>query len=393
MPTIKFDIPKPNLTKIKKKVKKIKINRRILGILGFAFLSGILGGIIVIALIAIPNSPLAKFISKNSGPIIQENRAITVAEESAEINAAKKIAPSVVSIETSGTTTNIFGQQITQEGGGSGIIVSSDGLILTNKHVANDTNTDYTVILTNGQNYKATLKSIDSLNDLAVLKIEASGLQAAELGDSDQLQIGQRVIAVGFALGEFKNTVTSGIISGTDRTLDAEGEQLQGMLQTDAAINPGNSGGPLVNLAGQVVGINTAIASSAENIGFTIPINMAKKAINDVKQYGHIRNPYIGIHYITNSSELAKANSLSVDYGVVIYSNDPSIMPVASGSPAAKAGLREGDIVTWIDDNKIDADHSLNNILEKYSPGDKVKVTYFRDDKENKVNLVLGENQ
>jgi serine protease Do len=393
MPILKIKIPEPDLSKVTKKIKKVKINRKVLGFLGMSFLSGILGGIIVLALIAIPNSPLAKFISKNSGPLIQENQTLTVTESSAEIDAAKKIAPSVVSIETSGTTTNIFGQSVTQQGGGSGLIVSSDGLILTNKHVASDSNTQYTVILTNGSSYTGTLKSTDALNDLAVLKIDASGLQAAELGDSDQLQIGQRVIAVGFALGEFKNTVTSGIISGKDRTLDAQSEQLQGMLQTDAAINPGNSGGPLVNLAGQVIGIDTAIASSAQNIGFAIPINMAKKAISDVKQFGHIRSPYLGIHYVTNSSELAKANNLAVDYGVLIYSNDPSVLAVVPGSPSGKVGLKEGDIVTYINQDKIDTDHSLDSILQKYSPGDKVTITYFRDGKENKVSLTLGESQ
>ncbi|MDD3773762.1 MAG: trypsin-like peptidase domain-containing protein [Patescibacteria group bacterium] len=370
-----------------------KTKKKVLALLGFAFVSGILGGIITIALIAIPNSPLAKFIAKNSGPIIQENRTVKITEESAQIEASKIIAPSVVSIVTLSNVTNLFGQKIQQQGGGSGIVVSSDGLILTNKHVANDSNAQYTIFLADGKSYSATVKSVDPLNDLAILKIEVSGLKAAELGDSNDLQIAQNVIAVGFALGEFKNTVTAGIISGFDRAIEAENEKLEGMLQTDAAINSGNSGGPLVNMAGQVIGINTAVASSAENIGFAIPINLAKKAIEDVKKYGRIRRPFIGVHYVEITPQIAKANNLGIDHGALVYSNDPGIIAVVPSGPAAKAGVKEGDIIISLNKEKIDSGYSLNSLLQKYSPGDKVEITFFRDGKEHKANLILGENK
>lgn len=371
----------------------IKRKRKVLFLLGFSFVSGILGGVIMIALIAIPNSPLAHFIAKNSGPIIQENRTIKVSEESARIDATKKISSSVVSIIISNSVTNLFGQEIKQQGGGSGIIVSSDGLILTNKHVANDINAQYTIFLANGKSYPAIVKSTDPLNDLAILKMNASGLKSAELGDSNDLQISQNVIAVGFALGEFKNTVTAGIISGLDRTIEAENEKLEGMLQTDAAINSGNSGGPLVNMSGQVIGVNTAMASSAENIGFAIPINVAKKAIEDVKKYGYIRRPFIGVHYVEVTPQISKANNLGVEYGALVYSNDPRVLAVVPGSPAAKIGIKEGDIITALNDEKIDNDHSLNSLLQKYNPGDKVEITYFRDNKNHKVSLIFGENK
>ncbi len=362
----------------------------------WAFLFGLLGAIVGILLVFAPNSPLAKYIARNgSGPVIQENRTVKVKEDSAIIEAYKKVAPSVVSIVSLQKVTNFFGEEIVSRGGGTGFIVTADGLIVTNKHVVSDFNARYTVFLSSGKSYSAQIKSVDPFNDLAVLKIDASGLKAAELGDSDTLEIGQRVIAVGYALAEFQNTVTAGIISGKERTVEASGrgqtEKLEGMLQTDAAINPGNSGGPLVNLAGQVVGINTAVASQAENIGFAIPINVAKKAIESVKKYGYIRRPMIGIRYVPITPQLAKANSLPVEYGALIYSRDPRLFAVLPNSPAAKAGLKEGDIIVAINGQKIDASHSLRRLLQNFDPGQKVEITYLRDGKEHKVEIVLGE--
>ncbi len=337
-----------------------------------------------------PSSPLKGYLVRE-GAVIEEKRTVKLTEDSAIIEAYRKVAPSVVNIVALQKVTGFFGEEITRKGGGSGFIVSADGLILTNKHVVSDRNARYTVFLANGKSYPAEVKSLDPFNDLAVLKIKASGLKPAELGDSDELQIGQRVIAVGYALAEFENTVTYGIISGKDRVLEAEGERLEGMLQTDAAINPGNSGGPLVNMAGQVVGINTAVASQAENIGFAIPINVAKKAIESVKKYGYIRRPMIGIRYISLTPQLAKANGLPVSYGALIYSGDPRLFAVVPGSPAHRAGLKEGDIIVAINGRKIDAKHSLTRLLQDYEPGREVEITYLRSGKEFKVKLKLAE--
>ncbi|MCD6194820.1 trypsin-like peptidase domain-containing protein [bacterium] len=371
--------------------------KRVFHFLVLAFLSGLLGGVVAVLLLFVPNSPLARYLSQNvSSPLVQETRKIKLEEESAVIEAYKKIAPSVVSIVALQEVTNFFGEEIVSRGGGTGFIVTSDGLILTNKHVVSNLNARYTVFLSSGKSYTAKVKSIDPFNDLAILKINASGLKAVELGDSDDLEIGQRVIAVGYALAEFENSVTLGIISGKERTVEAYGssgggEKLEGMLQTDAAINPGNSGGPLVNLAGQVVGINTAVASQAENIGFAIPINVAKKAIESVKKYGYIKRPMIGIRYVPITPQLAKANNLSADYGALIYSRDPRLFAVMPNSPAAKAGLKEGDIIIALGGEKIDASHSLRRLLQKYDPGQEVEITYIREGKEHKAKLVLDE--
>src|SRR3990167_6977380 len=207
-----------------------------------------------------------------------------VLEESSKVSdTADHVSPAVVSISSTRNAVDFFGRQFQQEGGGTGFIITSDGLIVTNKHVVSDENATYTVFTSDGKEFEAKILAHDPLNDLAVVKIEATGLPVVELGDSDQIKVGQFVVAIGNALGEFSNTVTLGVISAKDRQITAGGggiaESLSGLLQTDAAINPGNSGGPLVNLAGQVVGINTAIAGNAESIGFAIPINVVKKEI------------------------------------------------------------------------------------------------------------------
>jgi len=379
-----------------KKLKKLFRKKGLLPIIIYSFLTGLLGGIVAIVLVFCPNSPLDKyFFKEKTSSLIQENKKITVEEKSAVIDAYKKIVPSVVSIIALQKVSNFFGEEMVSRGGGSGFIVSADGLILTNKHVVSDLNTQYTVFLSSGKSYKAQVKSTDPFNDLAILSINATGLRAVELGDSDVLQIGQRVLAVGYALAEFENSLTLGIISGRERSVEASSlgqtEKLEGLLQTDAAINLGNSGGPLINLEGQVVGINTAIASQAENIGFAIPINVAKKAIESVKKYGYIRQPMIGIRYINLTPQIAKANNLPVDYGALIYSGDPRVFPVVSGSPAEKAGLKENDIVIAINGESIDAKHSLIRLLQNFDPGQEVEITYIRDSKENQTKIVLGE--
>jgi len=281
-------------------------------------------------------------------------------------------------------------------GGGTGFIVSSDGLILTNKHVVSDKNASYTVYLNTGEKYEAKVLAVDPIDDIALIKIEAHNLPTLTLGDSDGIKVGQTVIAIGNALGEFRNTVSVGVVSGLSRSItasDASGntETIDNVIQTDAAINLGNSGGPLINLKGEVIGINTAIASGAENIGFAIPINRAKKAIESYQKFGKITAPYIGIRYILINSAIQKQNNLPVDYGAWINAGSSKEPAVISNSPAAQAGLKEGDIILEFNGEKITTTNTLNGILKKYKVGDKVSLKILRDKQEMTIELVLGE--
>jgi S1-C subfamily serine protease len=355
--------------------------------LAIGAIGGVLGNYATLTLIS-------DFIKKRGGTLTQTTiEKVKVEEESAIIDAIKKVTPSVVSIISIKKTEGLFFGVYEEKEGGTGFVITSDGLILTNKHVAYDKKASYTVLTSDGHQYKAKIYSMDPLYDLAILKIEAKNLPVVELGDSDELQIGQRVIAIGYALGEFQNTVTTGIVSAKNRSITASGtygtEHLKGLIQTDAAINPGNSGGPLVNLKGQVVGVNVAVAQ-AENIGFAIPINFAKTAIESVIRTGKIARPYIGIRYVMITKEIASLNGLPVDYGALIYSEEIGQPAVLPGSAAAKAGLKEGDIILKINDEKIDENNTLPNILQQYKPGDRVEILYNRDGKEYKTNLTFG---
>ncbi|PIR27512.1 hypothetical protein COV40_00470 [Candidatus Berkelbacteria bacterium CG11_big_fil_rev_8_21_14_0_20_42_15] len=319
-------------------------------------------------------------------------------ESSAIIDSVKKVSPAVVSVVSKSQVQNIFGDVYTQQGGGTGFIITSDGLILTNKHVVSDANATYTVILADGKNYDAKVQSLDPLDDIAVVKIDARNLPVVELGDSDQLTVGQWVVAVGNALGKYQNTVTVGVISAKERKVEAsdpsggDTESLQGLLQTDAAVNPGNSGGPLVNLVGQVVGINTAVASNAQGISFAIPINLAKKAIDSIKKTGKIIRPYLGIRYLPITPDLAKANNLKYDYGVlVIRGNGIGQVAVVSGSPADKAGIAENDIILGINGERIDENNSLSSLIQKYNVGDTVTLKIFHKDEEKDAKVTLQE--
>lgn len=283
-------------------------------------------------------------------------------------------------------------------GGGTGFIVSKDGLVLTNKHVVYDENAEYTIITQKGERYSAKVLAKDPFKDLAILKIEKGNKEITfptlPLGNSDNLQIGQTVIAIGYALGEFSNTVSVGVISGLGRTITAGGrgiiETLEDVIQTDAAINPGNSGGPLLNLRGEVIGVNVAMAQGAQNIGFAIPINQAKKAILDVIKKGKIIYPFLGIRYILITPEIKQESNLAVDYGALIVSskNSPAIVP---GSAAEKAGLKEGDIILEINGEKITQRQTLSKLIRKYNPGDKITLKVLRGKKILKIKAVLGE--
>lgn len=320
-----------------------------------------------------------------------------VLEESSGItDSVKKVSPAVVSISASTNITDLFGRTYEQTGGGTGFIITNDGLIATNKHVVSDANAKYTVFTADGKDYPATIVAQDPLNDLAVIRIEATGLPVVDLGDSDNLDVGQWVVAIGNALGEFSNTVTVGVISAKDRKITASGgstsENLEGLLQTDAAINSGNSGGPLANLKGQVIGINTAVADSAQSIGFAIPINSVKKAIDSIKKTGNIIRPMIGVRYLPITKEIAQLNDLQVDYGAwVLAGSSRGEVAVVPGSVADKAGIVENDIITKIDGQKISENNSLSKILQSYNVGDEVQLTILHKGEEKTLKLKLEE--
>lgn len=276
------------------------------------------------------------------------------------------------------------GTERREVGGGTGFIVSADGMILTNKHVVIDTEADYTVLTNDGEKHDAEILARDPVRDLAIIKINppAGGFTPAVLGDSDSIKLGQTAIAIGNSLGELRNTVSVGVISGLARTITASGqgigsETLRGVIQTDAAINPGNSGGPLLNLKGEVIGVNTALAAGAQNIGFAIPINQAKRDIESVKRTGSIRVSYLGVRYFTITSEFAERQDLLVDYGVLIWGGE-SGPGVITDSPAAGAGLIAGDIILEIQGTRINKDNPLGFLIQKHDIGDTITLKVLR---------------
>ncbi len=340
---------------------------------------------------------------------------LQVEEESATVDVVQKVQKSVVSIIITKDLSKIYGspgsglspfdlffgagqqQEGTREvGGGSGFILSADGYIMTNKHVVDDTQADYTVLTNDAKRYSARVIATDPLNDLAVLKIDAKDLPAIEFGNADALQVGQTVIAIGNALGEYRNTVTKGVVSGLARRITAgdgqSSETFENVIQTDAAINSGNSGGPLLNLAGQVIGVNVAVSQQGQLIGFAIPANQANTVYESVRKTGKIVRPYLGVRYIPVTKSLQEQNKLSVDYGVLIQrgtaADELAVMP---GSPADKSGLQENDIILEINGVKLDAEHSLAGQIQKYAPGQGITLKLLSKGKEKTVVATLEE--
>jgi len=285
-------------------------------------------------------------------------------------------------------------------GGGTGFVVLRDkGLILTNKHVVSDKDADYTVVTNNGNEFKAKVLARDPFNDIAILKIENKDfdLPALDLGDSDKLKIGQTVIAIGNALGEYRNTVTKGVVSGIGRKVIAGGvlgqsETLEGVIQTDAAINSGNSGGPLIDLNARVVGINTAISRQGQLIGFSIPINQAKNVIESVEKHGRIVRPFLGVRYTLINEKIAETNNLEVDYGaLIIKGSAQEELAVIPGSPADKAGLVENDIILKVNGNKVGQENSLSKLIQKHQPGDVIDLLVYHKGEEKELQATLEE--
>lgn len=352
-----------------------------------------------------------------------------VSQEDSIINVVKKANPAVVAItisklvpkyNVSYNQTNPFGDifgnnfpgfffqtptytpngtQKQDIGGGSGFLVSGDGLIVTNKHVVSDTTATYTVALSNGKSYPATVIARDPVLDVALIKITppvGTTLPYLSFANSDTLQVGQSVVAIGNALGQFKNSVSQGIVSGLFRSITAgdnagNSEQLSQVIQTDAAINPGNSGGPLLNLSGQVVGINVAVVQGSENVGFALPINSVKSAIDSVKKTGKIIRPYIGIRYIPITPDVQTKNNLSVDYGILVQKGQTaSELAVIPGSPADKAGIVENDIILELDGQKIDQNQDFTSLIRNKKVGDDITLKVLSKGKEKTVYLQLA---
>ncbi|MBI4122689.1 MAG: trypsin-like peptidase domain-containing protein [Parcubacteria group bacterium] len=290
------------------------------------------------------------------------------------------------------------GQQ--EVGGGTGFIITSDGMIVTNRHVVSRENAEYTVVTNDGTRYEAEVLARDTVHDIAILKISADTLPVLDLGDSDRIQIGQTVIAIGNSLGEFRNTVTKGVVSGINRRVvagDGSGssEVIEEAIQTDAAINPGNSGGPLLDLFGKVVGVNTAVSLEGQLIGFAIPINSVKSIIESVREFGRIVRPFLGVRYILLNEEIARANNISgISYGALVLRGETRTdLAVVPGSPADKAGIVENDIILEVNGERVTFERGLARLIDTYRPGDAVTLKLYRDGEEQEVRATLVERE
>jgi S1-C subfamily serine protease len=342
-------------------------------------------------------SPLDKFFPRKT----QVTEKTVVNEKSDVVNVVKSVGPSVVTVSATAPRRSVI--QFSPFGGisrgttdgtphdiGSGFVVKSDGLIVTNKHVVNDTDLTYKVSTSDGKTYDVQTISKDPNNDIAVIKIDASGLIPVHLGDSSNLEVGQFVIAIGTALGEFRNTVTTGVISGLGRGISAgddfQGyvERLDNVIQTDAAINPGNSGGPLLDARGEVIGINVAVAAGANNIAFSIPINTVKEALTEYNKTGKFpAKAFLGVEYQMLTKQAALLNE--VPQGAYVQNVIPD-------SPADRAGLIEGDIIFKVDGEAISAeDGGLSKIIAGKKVGDNLRLSIWTDGKEREATVTLGE--
>ncbi|MDD4996183.1 MAG: trypsin-like peptidase domain-containing protein [Patescibacteria group bacterium] len=405
-------------------------------------LAGMVSGFYAANLLNSYNEPVLestlwqKVLKQNLKEKSGEKYLATSNEETKSIEAVEKANPAVVSIVVSKYVSRYYGMQRVpfddffddffnfgfpfddyyrlqpeeddnkepkqkqEVGGGTGFIISGkEGLVLTNKHVINEEDAEYTVITNDGEKYEAKVLASDPFNDIAILKVEVKDLPEVKLGDSDKIKIGQTAIAIGNALGEYRNTVTKGVISGISRRIvagDAMGnsEVLEDVIQTDAAINFGNSGGPLINLQGEVIGVNTAINREGQLIGFAIPINQVKKAIGDVKEHGRVIRPFLGVRYLLIDEEIAKENKLPYNYGALIVRGEAMTdLAVIPGSPANKAGLVENDIILEINNQKITEEKPLVKEIQKYKPGEELKLKIYHQGEEETIKVILEEYQ
>ena len=332
-------------------------------------------------------------------PVTASRGPLPPEDSSAVVNAAANVSPAVVRIIVEGVSTDVFGGTIPESGVGSGVIYDGSGWILTNRHVVQSedgsTATRMTVELKDGRELEGRVYGIDTLTDLAIVKVDAIGLPTAPIGRSADIRVGQLAIAIGSPLGTYTSTVTTGIVSATGRTVRVSAEdQLTNLIQTDAAINPGNSGGPLLDAAGTVIGINTAVERDSTGIGFAIPIDIARPIMQQALAGQELARPYVGIRYVAVDAKVKAEENLSVDYGALIgpsTGGDGESTPgITSGSPAEAAGLKDGDVILSIEGQAIDAEHPLDAVLTSFAPGQTVKVTILRGSEELEVSVTLG---
>lgn len=422
-----MDIRDPGIVKSSPRPpqKRPKAKTNFFAVVVVGFISGVFGAVIGLGVIEgaryvfdVASDPKGIEAHKEA---VEQN--ITINEGSATVDAAQKVRPSVVSIVATrelesfyqsgdlGSSVDPFdfffdapqvqpegGTQTQRVGGGTGFFISEDGLILTNKHVVDNDSLDYTVVDFEGNEFPATVLAKDPVQDIAMMKIEGNNFPAVELGNSDHLDPGQTVIAIGNSLGEYSNTVTKGVVSGTGRSITAgsrgNATSIDNVIQTDAAINPGNSGGPLVNIAGQVIGINTAIDVSGQLIGFAIPVNDAKVVVDQVVETGKISRPYVGIRYIPITEQIARQNSLSVNYGILISRGpgrgDLAIIP---GGPADKAGLEENDIILEVSGVKLERTVNFSREILKYTVGEQVTMKVLKNGEEQDIQVTLEDRE
>ncbi|MBT3356608.1 trypsin-like serine protease [bacterium] len=418
----------------KKKIDRLKMSIIVICVFISAFVGGVSGFLAselstegiksMLSKLENRKGPMKELLHSSNGIANEDLPKISVIEEeSAVIDAVEKSSPAVVSVIVTKDVPKLnsyfsdpfasdpffspFGfksapksapeTEKREVGGGTGFILSEDGYIVTNRHVVDDDKADYSVITNDGDRYDAVVLARDTVLDIAVIKIEARNLATIKLGDSDKLKAGQTVIAIGNSLGEFRNTVSKGIISGLKRSISAgngrgQSEILEEVIQTDAAINPGNSGGPIVDLKGNVVGVNVAMAQGAENIGFAIPINNVKRIYQSVKSTGRIIRPYIGVRYMVINKDLQEVNSLKFDYGAIIVRGDrPSDLAIVPGSPADKAGLSEGDIILEINGEKIKKETDLSRMVRNKNVGDEITLNVWSKNSEKIIKVKLEE--
>jgi S1-C subfamily serine protease len=329
-----------------------------------------------------------------AGTSVGTVKPVTIDENSATIAVAARVSPAVVRITVTGNSNNGDLGVIPSTGVGSGVIYDSNGWILTNKHVV-EGGDKFDVELKDGRVLAGTVYGIDTLTDLAIVKVDGTDLPSAALGESDALKVGQLVVAIGSPLGTYSNSVTSGIVSATGRSITTEGSTrpLNNLIQTDAAINPGNSGGPLLDADGNVIGINTAIASGSNGIGFAIPIDIAKPIMAQAVAGQALSRPYMGISFVTITRTFADEQKLPVAQGAFvggINAAGATTSGIVSGQPADRAGIQDGDIITKVGDKTIDTEHPLDSVLSQYSPNQTVPVDVLRDGKTVTVQVTLG---
>lgn len=319
---------------------------------------------------------------------------IRVVEQNAVTDAVDVVSPAVVTIMPRGNS----GGFVYQEGSGSGVIFDPDGWVVTNRHVVCNADS-LSIQLADGQNYDGQIHGLDTLTDLAIVKIDATDLPFVELGNSGTLRVGQNAIAIGSPLGTFTNSVTTGVVSALGRHIDVPDacsrsgrlETLHNLIQTDAAINPGNSGGALVDAGGSLIGINTAIAGDAEGIGFAIPVNLARPILQQAIEGESLSRPWMGIYYTALTPVLQDQRGLTLGYGALIEPpGSVQTEPVFGGSPADAAGLRAGDIITHVDTIKVDGDNPLDEILTQYRPRESVDLRVLRGDQLMDLRMQLG---